>query len=54
MVKMEEYTFKAGELRHKKLITLMQISAAFFTALILGGIYSPTPDIFGLALKQFG
>lgn len=46
MVKMNEQVFRIGELKHKKLITLMQIIVAFFTALILGAAYSPIENIF--------
>lgn len=48
MANMEQDAFKAGELKHKTTITLMQIITAFFTALALGSIYSPHEDIFGI------
>jgi undecaprenyl pyrophosphate phosphatase UppP len=38
---MKSKTFDAGALKHRRLITLMQMIVAFLTAIVLGLIFSP-------------
>lgn len=45
---MEEQIFRAGGLKHRRLITTMQILIAFFTAIAIGSIYSPIEKVFGI------